>query len=348
PPASAAPPAPPPSAEPPPSSAAPPPSDPAAPPVPEQPPPPPPVEPTSPANPQPPQLTQPPPFVPPPILFYPPRMQVADKPENDLLMVPIGSSVSIGAIFMISGAIVMGTAGGDEYCGIGGCTERPDHKATNLGASLIGAGAGFATAGGLGMLAMVDPPSGTEQRRSQPLAMTGFTLTSLAAAGLGVGIAQAASYGPNDDLSTTWPWLMASTITAGVGIPMLVIGSKKQTQEERDALERRRIALDDPNSKAERFSTGMVVTGGILTGLGGLGIIAGTGFFFADVALGGPSEDGAAFAGVAFAPGTVLTAAGIPLIVAGARRDIDPNAPPAIVPDVRLSGTGVGASWSFE
>ena len=51
-------------------------------------------------------------------------MQVADKPENDLLMIPIGSSVSIGAIFIISGAIVMGTAGGDEYCGIGGRLHR--------------------------------------------------------------------------------------------------------------------------------------------------------------------------------------------------------------------------------
>ncbi len=263
-------------------------------------------------------------------------------------MIPIGSSVSIGAIFIISGAIVLGTAGGDEYCGIGGCIDRPDAETTNLGASLIGAGTGFAAAGGLGMLALVDPPKGTERRRSQPLAMTGFTLTSLAAAGLGVGIAQAASYSPDGSLSTTWPWLMASTISAGVGIPMLVVGSKKQTQEERDALERRRIALDDPNVKAERFSTGMVVTGGILTGIGGLGIVAGTGIFLADVALGGPSDAGAGIAGLAFGPGTVLTAAGIPLIVAGARRDVDPDVPPAMVPDVRLSGTGVGASWSFE
>lgn len=266
----------------------------------------------------------------------------------DWLAPAAGTSIGLGAIFLLSGAIVMGTSGGDEYCGIGGCVERPDPETTNLGASLIGAGAGFGAVGGLGMLGTLDLPRGTERRRSQPLMTTGFSLTSLAAAGLGVGIAQAASYSPNGDLSTTWPWLMASTITASAGIPMLVIGSKVRTQDERDALERRERALRDPNTKTERFSTGMVVGGSILTGLGGIGIMAGTGIFFADVAAGGPSDFGGTIAAMAFGPGTVLTAIGIPLVVAGARRDVDPEAPPGYIPAVRTSGTGIGATWSLE
>jgi hypothetical protein len=270
-------------------------------------------------------------------------------PSLDWLMPTASTSAGVGLVFILSGAVILGTAGGDEYCGIGGCVERPDKRDENLGASLLGAGVGFAATGGLGMVGTLDLPRGTERRRSQPLMVTGFSLTSLAAAGLGVGIAQAATYAPGDQLSTTWPWIMASTITAGVGIPMLAVGSTKRTQTEREADRARDAAIRDPNVPKKLYSPGMVAGGSVLTGLGGTSVLGATGLFFADVALGGPSEGASAVAGVAMGVGTVLTAAGIPLIVAGATREIDAEAaPPHYVPELRTSGTGISAAWGWE
>lgn len=311
-------------------------------------------------EPQPPELPPPPPPAtiappplppPPPILFVPPRLAPMDEPRPalDWLAPTAGTTLGLGVVFVVSGAIVLGTSGGEQYCGIGGCVDRPDPRSENLGASLLGAGVGFATVGGLGLLGTIDAPRGFERRKSQPLMLTGFALTSLAAASLGVGIGQATTYSEDTDLSTAWPFFMASSIAAGVGIPMLAIGSKVRTQEQRDADRRRDELLRDPSVPKQPYSKVMIGVGSGLTGIGGTAILAATGIFLVDVGAGGPGDFSTFAALPALGAGTFFTAVGIPLIVAGAQKEVAPGGPaPGIVPELRTSGTALTASWSVE
>lgn len=315
--------------------------------APEQPVPPAP-EPPVPAGP-----TSPPPLPPPPpILFFPPPLPPTDEPAPSLdwLMPAAGTSLGVGAILAVSGAVVLGTAGGEPYCGIGGCLDRPDPRSENLGASLLGAGIGFAAVGGLGMLGALDPPKGFERRRSQPLMVSGFALTSVAAASLGLGIGQAVTYSPDTDLSTAWPLFMTSAISAGVGIPMLAVGSKIRTPEQREAERQRRDMIRNPAIPKRPYSKAMIGIGSALTGIGGTAVIGATGLFIADTAAGGP-DDFSAYLGLpTLLVGTFFTAIGVPLVVAGAHKEIDPELapPPPFLPEVRASGTGLSASWSLE
>ncbi len=289
------------------------------------------------------------PFSPPPLLFIPPRPVFEDEPapKVDWLGPVAGTTLGVGLAFVLGGAITLGTGGGGEYCGIGGCVDRPDRRSENLGASLVGAGIGLAVPGGLGLAGWAAAaPRGAERRKSPPLMVTGFALTSLAGAGLGVGFAQAATYAPDGDLSTAWPWLMASSISAGIGVPMLAIGSKVLTPAQREEAHLRALRLSDSRAPKRLYSGAMVGVGSALTSIGGTGILAATGLFFADVAEGGPDEVSASIALPALGVGTFLTAVGVPLIVVGAHRDVaaDAAAPP-VMPQVSTSGTGLRAEW---
>ena len=270
-------------------------------------------------------------------------------------MAPAGaSSLGVGAIFALSGAIVLGTQGGGQQCGRDGCVDRPDYLAQNTGASLLGAGAGFALVGGVTLLTgFTVAPGPGDRRESQPMMVTGIGLTALSAAGLGLGIAEARTYDPGDvSFESAWPVLVGATVAAGVGIPLLVIGADIDSAEDREA-ERRAAAAP---KTGQRHSVGMMVGGGILTGLGGLTGLVGTGLTIA--ALGEGGEFGGLFALVIGAPmiggGGILTAIGVPLLCAGAKRDgaapeaETSSAPPAwLVPEVELGPTGFSSTWRF-
>jgi hypothetical protein len=268
-------------------------------------------------------------------------------------MAPAGAtSLGIGAAFALSGAIVLGTKGGGQQCGRDGCVDRPDYLADNTGGSLLGAGAGFALVGGITLLTgyTVVPGPG-DRRSSQPLMVTGIGLTSLSAAGLGLSIAQARTYDPGKvDFTSAWPVMLVSGMAAASGIPMLVIGADIDTPEDREA-ERMKNAAP---ANGERHSVPMMVTGGILTGIGGVAGLVGTGISIFGLTEGG--EFGPIYTMIIGLPviggGGIFTAIGVPILCAGARRDA-PNEsasspPPAwLVPEVELGPTGFSSTWRF-
>jgi hypothetical protein len=260
-------------------------------------------------------------------------------------------SLGLGGVLALSGAVVFGTKTDGQWCGRGGCVDRPDQLADNTGASLVGAGLGFAVVGAAGLAGgLTVLPGPGERRASTPMMVTGFGFTALSAAGVGLTIAQATTYEPGGvSFSTAWPSLVGSIVSAGLGIPLLVVGADIDTPEEREA---DRLEALAPRSDRPR-SVGLIVAGAVLTSIGGLAGISGTGVAIADAATGGPSYATLLIALPLVGGGGLFTGVGVPLICAGARRGAaSPGAPSSSVPassvpELRVAPTGFTSTWRF-
>ncbi len=301
----------------------------------EVPPPPPPIEP-EPAVPV--LIPQPPP---------PPTFtgDTSRARKLDLMLPMAASSLVLGGALVLTGAIPLGVGGDDnEYCGFSGCVDRVDRVPDNIAASMIGAGSGFALVGGLGMLAWgVDAPTGTERRRSEPLMVTGYSMTALAGASVGLGIGQGITYDNREtNLETAWPWFLTGGLLSAGGIPLLAIGADNRDAEERAQAQERDRLLRDPAVKKDRKSRGLMAGGIVLTAIGGLGTVAGTGILIADTTQGGPGVFTAVIGLPTWGVGALCSSIGIPLLISGAQKV--PLAPEAL-PTVGLGPGGLQAAW---
>jgi hypothetical protein len=311
-------------------------------------------------TPPPPELTPEPPAV---VIAQPPvvgpvapvfEARIAEGPPKVDVMLGYGlSTLALGAVLALSGGITIAARGAPpEYCGPTGCIERVDRHAENIGADLTGAGAGFALVGGASLIAWAaDKPTGTERRRSVPLITAGFGMTAFSAAGLGLGIAQAATYAREEaDFSTSWPLFVSSGLLAAAGIPLLAIGATNRDDRQRAEVAENERLLADPRVPKKRRSTGMVIGGAILTGLGGLAALAGTGTLIADVAaFDGPSLLTGLVALPTLGGSVLLSSIGIPLLVVGNRKVVDESrGTSAGLPAVTLGAGGLQASWRLQ
>lgn len=273
-------------------------------------------------------------------------------PERLDMMLPMSAgSLILGASLLLGGGLTFASISTDEYCGITGCTNRPNPLEVNIGASLVGAGLGFAVVGGFGMLGWaVNRPTGTETRESEKLMSVGFGAVSLAGASLGLGIAQTLTYDDRStNLTTAWPFFLTSGVLSAVGIPLLVVGADIETDADREADRQHAIAMASPDAPKGMYSPGMVIGGSIMTGLGGLAGLAGTTMIILDAAawqsgfvtliIGLPLLGG----------GGLFSAIGIPLIAVGTKKDVK-KAEMAVdwVPTVDVGPAGLRASWGFE
>lgn len=286
-----------------------------------------------------------------------PRFVVDEQAEAaqkmDLLYPLSIGSLALGGAFVLSGGITLAAREGNEYCGITGCVERPTPLETNIGASLIGAGSGFALVGAMGFLGWAtNRPEGDEFRKSNPMMTVGFAATSLAASSLGLGIGQALTYDDRStDFTSAWPFLLTSVVLSGVGIPLLAVGSVHKSpailaRERQERAERRAKGIEADGRPPMR-SKGMVIAGGVLTGIGGLALLTGVTFIGLDVASQGEPGYVSLLIGAPLLGGTLLFGSiGIPLIVVGAKRDTDPDdVAMKLVPDVDAGPAGLRATW---
>jgi len=311
-------------------------------------------------TPPPPELTaEPPPAAPVLIQQLPlvspaaPVFDARSDPAGLDVMLPASlSSLGVGVVLALSGGITLAASGAPaEYCGPTGCIDRVDRHAENIGADLIGAGAGFALVGGAGLIEWATArPRRSERRRSTPLLATGFTMTAFSAAGLGLGIAQTATYAGNEaDFSTSWPLFLSSGLLAAGGIPLLAVGATNWDDRERAEVAENERRQADPTLPKKRRSTGMVVAGAILTGIGGLGALAGTGALIADSALGGGGILTTIVALPCFGASVLFSSVGIPLVVVGNRRVVDDSrVADEGLPAVHLGPSGLEASWRLQ
>lgn len=282
-----------------------------------------------------------------------PLIPPADAPPTTDLTLPFAaSSLALGGVLLLSGGIAYAAApGGEEYCTVTGCVTRPaGRELENIGADLMGAGGGFALVGGIGMLAWADSrPRGTERRHSVPMMTAGFSMTAFGAAGFGLGLGQTLTYAHEPDTSTSWPLFFTSGVLLASGIPLWVIGANNRDAEERALRAEQERVLADPRVAKTRRSVPRVVGGAILTGLGGLGGLAGTGIFLFDMAAGGPSFVSAIIAAPCLGAGALFAGIGVPLIVSGnekvpeGSRVADP-----LMPAITAGPAGLAASWRFE
>jgi hypothetical protein len=256
-----------------------------------------------------------------------------------------GGVPGVGLLLTLVGAGVYAAAPGDEVCGLTGCATRRSRVLENAGLSLMAGGLGLTVSGFtlLGLAAGV--PEGRE-RRSLPLAALGYGLVASSLASLGVGIAQGATYDSDfEDLSTAWPWWLASGLGATVGIPLLALGSSLSPLPRPSATG---VAL-------EHHSIPMAVTGGVFVGLGGLAAIAGSAIGLADITTGVFGGFGAILIGPSLFGGSmVLAAVGVPLMVVGLRREaVDAarsaptSADAALVPRLSVGPLGASATWEL-
>jgi hypothetical protein len=252
------------------------------------------------------------------------------------------TSAGIGAVLLVAGAVIFGGSDPQQYCGLSGCTERPDYLTINTGASLMGAGAGFLVTGALGLAGWsARSPEGTETRRSPPLMVTGFSAIALGTAGIGLGVAQAETYSRFDDYSTAVPLLITSGLLTVAGIPMLAIGSRIDSASDRAAMQARDAAARSAGVRSmPRLIWGIVLCGIALEhGLAGAaitGIDVSNGYGGVAAIVGAPL----------LAASGILASVGIPLVVTGAARNA-PDGAPAGVPTVRASGLGATAGWEL-
>ncbi len=266
---------------------------------------------------------------------------VPPSPSDLPLVMASVSSAGLGALLVLAGAITLTQSTVGEYCGATGCVERVDQSIVNAGASLLGAGAGSIVAGGLGALAHgAAPIRGSRGRQDEPVMLTGLGLTSFGLSAFGIGWAQAATYDSDfDDLSTAWPWFLTSGLGMAAGIPMFLVGAKRDLGP----------AVRTSSPVMTHSSIGMAVTGSILVGIAGVANLVGTGFVLADVlgdgALGGY---GAIVIGPILGGGSaLLSAVGTPLMVLGLRREATTgNADQAqTLPELQLGPTGMNLTW---
>ncbi len=268
---------------------------------------------------------------------------------DPLLIAGITGSVA-GGVFLLSGAIFAGAKSGPEqYCGITGCVDRPRPVDENTIASLVGAGAGLGAVG-LGSLlgAIGNPLRNGDRHRNIPELASGFALTSVGAALLGLGFGQAATYGLETDLSTAAPWFVAGGALLATGLPLFVAGARHDSVDERRARAARDRLLADPSVPKRHHSKSMMTAGIVLTSLSGLGAIGGTAIVVVDAA----TDSGGFYSVIMGLPtlGTsvILSSIGVPLIVAGARREVPGDAydgRAASLPDIDLQGAGLRATW---
>ncbi len=315
-----------------------------------------------------PSETPPPPVVPPepppavlspdkqmyPLPQRPPRVDQDGPPPAIDLMLPFGASSAIlGGALLLSGGITLAAApGAEDYCTVSGCVARERSRAfENVGVDLLGAGAGFAFVGGIGLLAWADSrPQGGERRHSVPLMSTGFSMTAFGAAGLGLGLGQTLTYKRDElDFSTSLPLFFTSGLLLAAGIPLWTMGANNRDAPERAARAERERRIADPLIPKRRKSAGRVVAGSILTGLGGLGGLAGTIVLIADGAAGGPSFVSAIIAGPALGAGALFAGIGVPLILSGNTIVIeDEETADKLVPEVSVGASGLGATWRLD
>ena len=306
----------------------------------ETPPAPPPPAPPSPA-PELPAAAMPPPWLP---LAPGTTFALAPSPSDTPLVVASVSTAGLGALLMLVGAITLTQSSAGEYCGATGCIERVDQSIVNAGASLIGAGAGGLVAGGLGALVFTSAPvAGSKGRQSEPVMLTGLSLTAFSLSAFGVGWGQAATYDSDfEDLSTAWPWFLTSGLGLAAGVPMFLVGAQRDFG----------AAPNMPLETMKHSSLGMAISGSILVGLAGVANLVGTGFVLADVlgdgALGGY---GAIVIGPILGGGSaLLSAVGTPLMVLGLRREPAAGTaaqPLAALPELRFGPTGMNVAWSL-
>ncbi|NUP07533.1 MAG: hypothetical protein HOW73_15905 [Polyangiaceae bacterium] len=291
-----------------------------------------------------------------PVVTLPPttfRDDVAtDGRRMDWLFPMSLGGLALGGVLALSGGITIGAGQNDELCTITGCVDRPSRRTDNIGADLIGAGAGFALVGATGLLGWaVGAPRGDEMRRNEPMMAAGFSITSLAAASLGVGIGQALTYDQSEpDFSTAWPYFLTSGLLTGIGIPLLAVGAKKQTPADIAAREAKARAQKVPEEKAKRKSRRMIVAGAVLMGIGDLAGLAG----LTTIAIDAASNGGGGLSLVVGTPllggGLVFNAIGIPLLVVGLKNRPSEVAPvtdttSSYAPEVTAGPTGIRAVW---
>lgn len=276
------------------------------------------------------------------------RTLTLDRSEPPLdWMAPGGiTSLSLGGVLALSGVVVFATKADEQQCGRSGCVDRPDYVADNLGASLLGAGIGFAIVGGATLAAgLTVTPGPGERRVNQPMMVAGLGFTALSAAGVGLTIAQATTYEPGTTTFTTaWAPLVGSIAAAGLGIPLLAVGADIETPAEREADRLEGLA---PRSNGPR-SIGLVVAGSVLTSIGGLAGLGGTILTLVDTAAGGPSFVTLLLGLPLIGGGGVFAGIGVPLLCAGAKRGTRADtAPRASMPEVQVGPTGFSSTWRF-
>lgn len=265
------------------------------------------------------------------------------RSDPDWLFPGAITSLALGGAMMVGGAAAFGAVDGGEYCGITGCTTRPDGVPVNAGASLIGAGAGFVTVGGTSLLGWaLNHPEGSERRRNELMMITGFSATTLGAAGLGLGFAQAATYDDRSaDFTTSWPLFLSSGVLLAGGIPLFAVGAFNESDADRS---RAAFLKAHPpmRGEGEHHSIPMAVTGGVLTGIAGLGALGTTA-----LVIGAFTSEGYLILGtiVTEPVATVFSAVGVPLLVAGLHRD---GIVPSSVPSFGAGPAGLTATWSLQ
>jgi hypothetical protein len=303
-------------------------------------------------TPPPPMLVAEEPPLPPVSAADPPLVMIrAESPRRrhvDPVYPIIGAMGGAGILLSIGGLIARGSAPSpEEYCTVSGCVERhEDRLAANVGADMLGAGVGLVAVAMAGIPIAIKTPS-QEDRRSTPMAATGFTMTGVGAGALGLGLAQTFTHERDEaDMSTSWPLFFASALLLSGGIPLWVIGSERFTEADREH-ERK---LSDPAFKKKRRSPGMVVGGSILTGLGGLGGIAGTGMLIGDAVASGEPTLLTWIIGVpTLASGALFTSIGVPLILSGNRQIIEGEVrADALRPEVTMGAGGLSAAWRLD
>lgn len=305
--------------------------------------PPPPVLPPEPPAPQ----AVGPLVAPQPPLFAP--RDFAARPKVDLLMPFAATSLALGGALVLGGGIQLAAATSDEYCGLTGCTERPHMLPGNIAGNLIGAGTGLAVVGAVGLLEWgVDAPKGDEHRRNTPMMLSGFSATALSAASLGLAIGNGLTYSSDGvDFETGWPFFISSTVLAGVGIPLWVVGSRKSTPAQDEAERASEIAEVDENGKPKIRSRGMMIAGAVLTAIGGATMIAGAGVVAWDLSQGGGIVT--ALIGLPMiGGGAIFPSIGIPLLVVGTRPKRASVQAEAALPEVSAGPTSIEATWRFE
>lgn len=294
------------------------------------------------------------PPLPPRVTPLPPSFQldapIQSEQKLDALLPASATSAILGGVLLLAGALQLGANPPEEYCGATGCVDRPNPLDKNIGATLLGAGAGFGIVGAFGLLgwAVNRPDQVGEARRSAPMMTVGFGITSAAAASVGLGFAQAFTYDDRSvDLSTAWPFLVTASVLGSIGIPLLVVGATIETPESRR--EARISAAEVDRTKIR--SKGMVIAGGVLTAIATLAGVASGAFFILDLVVSGtPSVITAVIALPTLGGSLLFGGVGIPLIVIG-------NSPPkakvagqdvsALLPEVRLGAGTANLTWSL-
>lgn len=276
---------------------------------------------------------------------------VREAERLDMLLPFSAGSLVLGGLLTLGGAITFATSSPIRHCGVTDCVEQPNRLDANIGASLVGAGLGFTVVGGFGMIGWAaNAPRGTERRANDVMMSVGLSTVSLAGASLGLGIGQALTWDDVDHrLNTAWPFFLSSGVLAAVGIPLLAVGADIVTDADREADRQRELALRSDDAPKEMHSPGMVIAGGILTGIGGIAGISGTAIVLLDLTSNGEWQGLLSL--VVGAPllggGGLFCSIGIPLIAVGAKREPQ-RAANDFVPVVDIGPAGLTASWSLQ